>query len=154
MSVPEHLVKLAGNWRGTKRLHLPWETEHPVRESESAATVALPARGKFWKLEYDWMFEGERQDGLLLVGRAKEDADFGASWIDSWHNGHNEMQLGGPADGEKLDFRGVYSVPDQPPWGWRIVIAPDGEDAWALSMFNVTPDGEEMLAVELDYRRV
>ncbi len=153
MSIHENFEQLAGNWRGTKRLHLSWEKENPVRESDSAASVALPARGEFWKLEYDWTFEGERQDGLLLVGRAKEKADFSATWIDSWHNGDNEMKLTGAIDQNKLDLRGFYTVPGHPPWGWRVAIAPGSGDSWSLSMFNVTPEGEETLAVELDYRR-
>jgi hypothetical protein len=67
MSVPEGLEDLVGEWSGTNKL---WLTpDEPVRESETTASVTLAAQGKFITIAYTWSFEGEPQDGLIVLGR-------------------------------------------------------------------------------------
>jgi hypothetical protein len=48
---------------------------------------------------------------------------------------------------------GHYAAPPGLDWGWRITIQPQTADQFKLLMHNITPDGEEMLAVEAIFSR-
>ena len=44
-----------------------------------------------------------------------------------------------------------YPAPPGPDWGWRIVLDADAESGIRILMYNITPDGDEALAVEAQY---
>lgn len=58
-----------------------------------------------------------------------------------------------PGVGAIVDARGTYAAPPGPDWGWRIVIEPESRDGFRMLMFNITPNGEEALAVQATYSR-
>lgn len=154
MSVPELLENLVGKWRGTNRLHTVWITENPVRVTNSTAEVELTARGRFLKIEYDWSFENSAQEGLILIGDEKGSDSIKAFWIDSWHLSDKFMVSEGRSENrETMSLKGFYAVPDHPDWGWRTVIEPENENSFRIEMYNVSPEGEESLAVEMDFKR-
>ena len=76
------------------------------------------------------------------------------TWCDSWHMDDRMMQLRGEgmADGG-FSVAGSYTLPDGVAWGWRVELEISGSDAFAIRMFNVTPEGEEHPAVHASYRR-
>lgn len=39
-------------------------------------------------------------------------------------------------------------------WGWRTEVSQPDAEHLDIRMFNITPGGEEALAVEVNYRRV
>ncbi len=49
--------------------------------------------------------------------------------------------------------RGSYAAPPGPDWGWRMVIGPGDGDTFRLIMYNISPDGQEDLAVEASYTK-
>lgn len=153
MSVPKSLNKLLGKWRGINRLHTTWIKENPVRESDSEALISFSAQGKFLKIEYDWFFEEKKQEGLILLG---DETDLiKAYWIDSWHLGDKFMVSEGiSGENGAISMKGFYTVPDNPDWGWRTDIETIDDKSFKITMFNVTPDGEESLAVEAEYERI
>ena len=154
MSVPEILEKLVGKWRGINRLHTTWIPENPVRETVSIATVELTARGRFLKIEYDWTFEEAVQEGLLLIGDEKDTDSIKAFWIDSWHLSDKFMVSEGFRETNgSISLKGFYAVPDHPDWGWRTVIEPEHDKVFKIIMYNVSPEGEEALAVEMELKR-
>ena len=154
MSVPEILEKLVGRWHGVNRLHTTWIPENPVRETSSIATIELTARGRFLKIEYDWAFEEAVQEGLILIGDEKETDSIKAFWIDSWHLSDKFMVSEGRLETvDAISLKGFYSVPDNPDWGWRTIIEPDGHQTFKIIMYNVSPEGEETLAVEMELKR-
>jgi hypothetical protein len=154
MSVPELLEILVGKWRGVNRLHTTWIPENPVRETVSIATIELTARGRFLKIEYDWMFEETLQEGLILLGDEKGSDSIKAFWIDSWHLSDKFMvSEGGREPNGSISLQGFYAVPDHPDWGWRTVIEPERENVFKIVMYNVSPEGEETLAVEMELKR-
>jgi hypothetical protein len=57
------------------------------------------------------------------------------------------------ADDGSISVKGYYKVKDHPDWGWRTDIIPKG-DLLRIVMYNVSPEGEEELAVETDFSRV
>ncbi len=153
MSIPENFKKLTGEWQGKNLLYTTWIEENPVRESESAAKVDLAGNAKFLKIQYDWIYENENQEGLLLIGSEKESDAVKAFWIDSWHMGDKFMTCDGNFSGDSILMKGFYEVPNHPDWGWRTDIIFDNENSFKIVMYNVTPEGAEDLAVEAEYSR-
>jgi Protein of unknown function (DUF1579) len=154
MNFYEILNKLVGKWRGTNRLHTTWIKENPVRETNSSAIVELTARGRFLKIEYDWTFEESLQEGLILIGNENESESIKAFWIDSWHLSDKFMVSEGRLDkNDVISLKGFYTVPDNPEWGWRTIIEPESNNSFKIVMYNVSPEGEESLAVEMEFER-
>jgi hypothetical protein len=154
MSVPEILEKLVGKWRGINRLYTTWIPDNPVRETVSRAIIELTARGRFLKIEYDWAFEEAIQEGLILIGDEKDSDSIKAFWIDSWHLSDKFMVSEGVrGTGGAISLKGFYAVPDHPDWGWRTVFEPERDDSFKITMYNVSPEGEETLAVEMEFKR-
>ncbi len=154
MSVPELLNKLVGKWRGINRLHTTWIEENPVRETVSIAGIDLTARGRFLKIEYDWTFEESVQEGLILVGNEMDSDLIRAFWIDSWHLSDKFMVSEGRLDKkDEISLKGFYAVPEHPDWGWRTIIENVRDNSFKIEMYNVSPEGEESLAVEMELKR-
>jgi len=152
MSGIESLQKLVGEWEGRNDLYLmPGD---PVRESDSAASVTLVAKGGFVKIEYTWAYEGDPQEGLLLIGPADDDNGAKIVWVDSFHTGGRIMSSEGTfQDAGSVSVHTTYPAPSGPDWGWRTIIEPDDGSSFKILMYNVMPEGEEMLAVEAAYSR-
>ncbi len=153
MSIPENFRKLTGEWKGTNRLYTTWIKENPVRESESIAKINLAANEKFLKIEYDWNYENENQEGLLLIGSEEDSEEVKAFWIDSWHMRDKFMSCDGNFSGDSILMKGFYEVPNHPDWGWRTDIILTDENSFKIVMYNVAPEGAEDLAVEAEYSR-
>ncbi len=145
------LLERAGSWQGTYHLYLYPDQHHT---SASRATVIPVLGGRFARVDYDWAYDGAPQEGSLLLGAEEATGAVTAVWIDTWHMGDGIMICPGAAnEAGAIVVRGSYAAPPGPDWGWRTELAPDGPDGWRLRMINVTPDGQEMLAVEVDFGR-
>ncbi|MEK7724196.1 MAG: DUF1579 family protein [Acidobacteriota bacterium] len=153
MSIPEKLVGLIGNWSGINHLHIPWMTENPIQESQSEAFIAFSAQEKFLKIEYHWTFDNTKQDGLILLSKEKNGNLIKAFWIDSWHMGDKFMICEGVETDNTISLKGFYAVPDHPDWGWRTTIESENDNSFKITMYNISPEGKEDLAVEINYQR-
>ena len=152
MQHPAPLYALAGLWSGTNKL---WFTpDSPVIESASTAQIEPLAAGKFLSLRYTWTYEDVPQEGMLLIGCCTADESATIVFVDSFHMDEGVMVCQGThTHAGTVDARGSYSVEGGPEWGWRISIEPASNDAFRLAMYNIMPDGTEMLAVEVHYTR-
>ena len=152
MSALNRLAACAGRWRGSNRLHDP----HSGKPEDSASTAVLTTLlgGQFVRLDYDWSYRGARQEGSLLIGCQSDLDRTTVHWIDSWHMSDAVLDCTGVVDESgDIDVRGSYAAPPGPDWGWRIVIRPSDPGALHVVMHNVTPAGEEALAVEATFAR-
>ena len=151
MSLDPKLAGLVGEWKGTNRLHTTWM---PVKlhESDSTASVRSKMNGQFLTVEYTWTYESKKEEGLLILGCDPRSDAVQAVWTDSWHSKDTLMLCNGTIDGDgKISFFGTYATaPGQPDWGWRTEITP-GENSFRYAMYNVTPEGEEEIAVETEF---
>ena len=152
MSIPENFEKLTGEWMGTNRLHVPWMADDPIKESNSNASISFAANAKFFKLEYDWVYEGQRQEGLLIIFVDKE-SKASMVWFDSWHQSAGFMNCEGTFSDGKISVKGFYKVPEHPDWGWRTDLETEDSDSFKSTMYNVSPEGQEDLAVEGNFQR-
>jgi hypothetical protein len=152
MSVNEKLSDLVGNWSGSSKLNLPWMPD-PIKESASTAIVSTRVNGQCLEIAYTWEYEGEPQEGVIILsGDGKSDAVI-AFWTDSWHSKNVLMQCDGTLTPTgSVNLKGSYSVPDHADWGWRTEIIP-GENSFKYLMFNVSPEGVEEWAVEMAFTR-
>jgi hypothetical protein len=153
MSVTDDLANYVGTWSGTNNLYLSWLPE-PLRQSESTLNVSLKANRQFIAFEYMWTYEGEPQEGIILLGGDTKSNAVQTVWTDSWHSSHTMIVSDGNvnADGS-VSVKGNYQVEGHPDWGWRTDIIPAGEKL-RIVMYNVSPEGDEELAVETEYTKV
>jgi hypothetical protein len=125
--------------------------QQPALESDVTATVAPIVRNGYLSIAYTWLFEGEPQEGLLILG-AWESGQSGYL-VDSFHMGEVGLLCKGSGGIEApFDVRGSYAVPEGPDWGWRMTAEATG-DTLRVMMYNITPDGDEYPGFELALKR-
>ena len=89
----------------------------------------------------------------MIVGCDERSDAVQAVWTDSWHMSHKFMICDGSVDENgHINMKGFYSVPDNPDWGWRTEVIP-GKNSSQIVMYNVSPEGDEEIAVESSYSR-
>ena len=128
-----------GHFAGTYRLWFMPGT--PAHVSEGTLVVAAD------RVSVRWAHEGALQEGeLVLSGPAPAcRGDF----TDSFHAASG-LVLNGHSQGSSLRLFTTYSAGDgSPAWGWRIVLDWYEPDHFSFRMFNVLPDGQDTLAVDL-----
>ncbi len=152
LSALDELVSRVGTWTGTNRLRDP--SMNVSDDSPSTAALSPLVGGKFVRMDYTWSYQGAPQEGSLLIGYESGPAVVTAHWVDTWHMGEGVMALRGTSDTDgSITVHGTYAAPPGPDWGWRIDLLPGDDSALRLVMYNITPDGQEELAVEADYAR-
>lgn len=152
MSETSKWAELAGTWTGTNKLWLM--PTDPVRESQANATVTFAAGCATATIHYTWAYEDQPKEGVLVIRTQSGGDDDEVVMIDSFHTAGKFMTFKNDKDHEGLcAVRGSYSAPPGPDWGWRIVVDSDSPDAFKITMFNITPDGQEAPAVEASYTR-
>jgi hypothetical protein len=152
MTVTIQFQDLLGQWSGTKRLWLSPDADE-IR-SASAAQVSFVAQGQFIVLSYTWEIEGESQDGMIVFPSAASETGAKSVWLDSWHTRNDLMVCDGAKEDGTIVLRGSYPAPPGPDWGWRIEIKADQASPLVIHMFNITPEGQEMLAVLIQYEPI
>jgi hypothetical protein len=151
MAIPAAFARLKGEWTGTNRMWPAPQT--PAQQSDTTALVATAAQNRFLTIGYTWAEDGHPQDGFILLGADAGGDAVEASWVDSWHMGDKLMTCQGELRNDIASVKGTYAAPPGPDWGWRIVVQPEGADAFMMTMYNVSPDGAEEKAVEARYTR-
>jgi len=152
MQFEEFKRAVSGRWHGTNQLFMG---PPPVAGISSASQLrAAPAVGGcFLQFDYSWTYEGAEETGLLLLGYDEENAA-SAAWVDSFHMSSKIMFCTGTAADGVVTVLGTYSAPPEPDWGWRMAIQAVSARELQVLMHNITPAGEEALAVQIDYTRV
>ncbi|MFA6467302.1 MAG: DUF1579 domain-containing protein [Bacteroidota bacterium] len=152
-SGPHHfLAQLVGTWEGTTKTF--FEPGILADESPWIGTLRPILGGMFILHEYHGSLQGNPLNGTALYGYAVGLHQFQSAWVDSFHNGTVIMYSQGSNHDDRFNVLGSYHVPDgSPPWGWRTEIFKPESDQLIIRMYNITPDGEESLAVETTYFR-
>lgn len=146
------LARMVGSWHGTARVW--FERDELVDESPVRGTIRAALGGRFVIHEYHGAFGGQPIDGLAVIGRHLDAERHEIAWIDSFHTGSSILwSTGAGADG-RLDVLGRYGGHDgSPSWGWRSTIEQPDDDTLILTAWNISPEGEEVKATEIVYRR-
>jgi len=148
--IQDHLI---GSWTGTNLLRLSWLAASEF-SSPSLLFIEPVAQGKCLGVKYTWSHKDEPHEGFILIGYDKKHELATAAWVDSWHMNNKIMACqGGIDDKGVIDLLGSYEAPPDPDWGWRIRLSSSNGSTLQMVMYNVTPDGEEDLAVQAEYSR-
>lgn len=144
------LSDFCGNWKGTNRLYMKG-AEGPMLESLSSLTATMVIEG-FLQLKYDWSYDGKTKEGVLLVSRNPKQNFATKAWADTFHTSGRVMMFDGVPGEHGVDVKGSYSAGEGPPWGWRTLLELNGEEL-RITMYNISPEGVEYLAVQAAYQR-
>ncbi|MGI8431808.1 MAG: DUF1579 family protein [Chthoniobacterales bacterium] len=144
-------IALMGEWTGTSQLYLEPPPAKSLTSSSQLSVTSI-AGGSFLQFAYDWAYEGKTQTGLLLLGADGDDVA-SAAWVDSFHMSSKIMSCAGAATPSAADLRGNYAAPSGPDWGWRITVRSVSRAELQIVMHNLSPEGQEDLAVQADYQR-
>jgi hypothetical protein len=150
MNIPENFQKLVGFWDGNNRLIM--YPDDPVAESKAEASVGLEVHRKFLKINYKWSLEDKEHEGLMIFGFGKE-AKITSVWIDSFHQSGDFMKCAGTIEGDTISVKANYTQPEYAEWAWRTNLEFHNENSFSFTMYNVSPDGSEALAVEAIFER-
>ena len=103
--------------------------------------------------DYATRIDGTEHTGSALLGLHLDDRTWQVAWVDTFHTGSEIMLSEGPlADdpGAPISVLGSYGNGDGGRWGWRTTFE-IADHGLLVRHFNITPQGEEALAVEFDY---
>ncbi|HVK70904.1 MAG TPA: DUF1579 family protein [Polyangium sp.] len=146
----QRLARLAGVWRGTARTIMG-----PGAEPLDAAwegRIAEILGGRFVRFEYRSSVEGKPIAGEMLIAFESGEKLWRTTWVDSFHTG--SMILVSEGSGTDIDVRATYFAAEgHPRWGWRTVIDDAQAEKLTIRMYNITPDGQEFLGVEISLAR-
>lgn len=148
------LARLAGSWSGRARTYL--DPAKPPLEAPWEGRIALVLGGRFARFEYRSRVGDAPHAGELLLAYEVGEAQWRTAWIDSFHTSPAILvSVGkGAQDAQPVSVFGTYfAAPGHPHWGWRTEVDDREPGALRVRMFNVTPEGEEALGVDLELRR-
>ena len=145
------LQRMEGRWRGAYRLWL--DPEMDSEDSETTAEVRFVAAGKYLLFTYTWVQGGNNQEGVFLLGG--DNHKMSATWGDSWHMAQHPMICEGlfEDDAHKFVLNGQYPAGEEQ-WGWRTDLILKDAETLVMEAYNISPQGQEMLAVRSEMERV
>lgn len=147
------LAHLDGDWSGTIRVW--FEPGKPASDGALRGRIRPVLGGRFVIHEYEGECMGEPHQGVAIHGYYIDRNRYESAWIDSFHTGTQMMFSTGVPMATLHSVLGSYGgESDGEVWGWRTEIEKKSADHLLIQMFNVTPQGEQSLGVEFDYRRV
>lgn len=128
-----------GRFAGPNRLWFMPGT--PAFVSDGVLVVAAD------RVSVQWSHDGAPKSGeIVLRGPA---LSCRGDFTDSFHASAG-LVLHGHVQGSGLLLFGTYPAGEgAPDWGWRITLDWCDPDHFTLRMFNVLPDGQDVLAVDL-----
>jgi Protein of unknown function (DUF1579) len=152
MTTLGQLEKLFGTWSGNSWLWLTPD-EDPL-ECLSTADIGPICQGQFVRTSYTWEIGGKPQDGVMIFGVDADASLANAVWLDSWHMARQIMVCDCIRNETcVVIMTGTYPAPPGPDWGWRIEIQSSLRDSFTIRMFNISPEGQDALAVLGEYQR-
>ncbi len=151
MSFETLLNKLNGQWCG--KCHLWVNPNDAGQTSKSRANIHATLNGKFLQISCTWEFYQKEQQGLMLLGYNPKKKLVFANWMDSWHQSSEFMMCEGSTSEDQINMKGSYSVSEGPTWGWKTKIIVESDEKFVLEMYNVTPAGDGMFAVNVEFTK-
>jgi hypothetical protein len=145
------LAQMVGDWEGSFRL---WFTPDELAcEAPQRGRIRSVLGGRFLIHEYESRYHDEPIEGVVMYGYHMDDGRWESAWVESFGTGTSIMFSTG--DGAVPDVLGSYGDGQGGPrWGWRTMLEQPDPDTLVITMFNISPQGEALRAVETRYTRV
>lgn len=151
--VHARLVRMAGQWEG--RFRLWFEPGKLADESLQRGSIRVLLGGRVLLHEYTGHCAGEPMEGVALIAYHLDERRYESAWAESFGTGTALMFSTGVSGDPRLSMLGSYSDGQGGSRsGWRTAIEQPDDDTLDLRMYNITPEGDEALAVEVNYRRM
>ena len=153
------LARLAGRWTGTAKTYADPSNPEAAEVAPWDGAIEMVLGGRFLRFTYVSRAMGQPIAGELTVAYEKGDRRFRMSWIDSLHTSPAILVSEGKPLSESgaalaISAFGTYFAGEgQPRWGWRTELDDQTDGALRIRMFNVTPDGEESIGVDIELTR-
>lgn len=150
----QRLARMAGRWEGLCRLW--FACDMLAAETRQQGTLRPILRGRFLQHDYVWTFDDRPQAGIALLGHHIDEQRWECAWADSFHTGSSMMFSVSPdPPGSEAAIEVLGGHPGgRSRWGWRTRFEQPSDDRLLITMRNVSPEGEETVAVEVAYARV
>jgi hypothetical protein len=143
------LKSLAGSWTGTTKV---WFEPGKLADASPFSAEARSVLGhRFLHFEYQGSLQGNRIDGIMILGCSLGMQQMQCAWIDSFHNG--TAIIFSENNGTSFPFSVKGSYGSEPKWGWRTNLEINTPKKFTITMFNISPEGEEAKAVEMVFER-
>ena len=130
-----------GDWTGKNRL---WFDKPEPARSEGAISVSKDA------IDYQWSFQGKEQQGTLRF--FGPNPSLRVEWQDTFHS-KDKVDMHGSFLNQFLELFGTYPDGEGGEWGWKIEIDFRDPEFLRLRMYNVEPNGNIHIAVDLTSSR-
>lgn len=148
----QRLLRLAGAWRGTAKTYMG--PEAPPIEAAWEGRIAGILGGRFARFKYRSSVQDKPFAGELMIAFESSEKLWRLAWVDSFHTGTAILVSTGTPGEKAINVHGTYfTEPGQPRWGWRTEIDDARADQLRIRMFNVLPDGQEALGVDIALAR-
>ena len=150
--VHRRLAGMAGDWEG--RFRLWFEPGKPADDSVQRGRIRLVGGGRFLLHEYEGHCSGEPFEGVALWAYHLDENAFECAWGESFGTGTSIMFSAGRVDDGRFRALGSYAEGQGGErWGWRTELSQPDPEHLNIRMFNISPAGDEALAVEVNYTR-
>lgn len=150
----KQLSALAGEWQGSTKTWFEPDKVHD--ESPAHGTIKPLLGGRFLLHEYKGSFEGKPLEGFAIIGFHLLSGTFQCAWIDSFHMGTGILFSESTPTENLFSALGHYGnwegFPEK--WGWRTVINMQDENNMTITAYNISPEGEEQIATQTEYKRI
>jgi hypothetical protein len=150
------LAKLVGDWTGNAKTWMDPDPSKPPVEAKWEGRIALVLGGRFARFTYRSSVDGKPFAGDLTLAYEAGEKLWRSAWIDSFHSGGGIIYStgNGAPNAKPVTMNAKYFAAEgHPHWGWRTEIHDGGASEFTIRMFNIMPDGEEMLGVEIVLKR-
>ncbi|MHA1111567.1 MAG: DUF1579 family protein [Promethearchaeota archaeon] len=145
--------QIVGNWEGTAITY--FKPDELGDKSQIKGTIIEVLDGLFLLHEYEGTLMKNKMLGLAIYGYNKNKKQFEIAWVDNQHMGPEIMFSKARNTDNKFSVLGHYTGADENDvWGWRTILEHIDPDNLVIQHFNITPDGQEYLGVDIDYKRV
>lgn len=141
-----------GHWIGSTKTW--FEKDVLADESAISGEIESILGSKFIRFTYQGSIKNKALEGIMTWGYDLSNARAECSWVDSFHMGTGILHSVGTATADGFSVLGSYGSSEYTEiWGWRTEITLQ-DDELILTMFNISPAGEEAKAVESRMKKV
>lgn len=148
------MLQLEGKWEGTNRLW--FEPGEPIDNATISGTFTSILGGRFLEWQYSTAFQTTPIEGKMLLGLYLKLNKYELNWVDSFHTGTFMMYASGVGEDKIFNAIGHYVAGEnnEQTWGWRTTLEIISKDDVIIRAYNITPEGEEQLALQYDLKRI